>query len=555
MPSDCEIAQSTPMQPITRIAASLGLNDDEIELYGPYKAKVPLSVFSRLSDTPSGKLILVTAMTPTPAGEGKTTTTIGLGQALSKLGKRACVAIREPSLGPCFGIKGGAAGGGRSQVVPMEDINLHFTGDIHAVTAAHNLLAAMLDNHLHFGNALGIDPRAVLWRRVLDMNDRALRNVVLGLGGRINGVPRESGFDITVSSEIMAVLCLAESIVDLKERLSRMVVAFSLDGKPITAGDLKAAGALAVLLREALKPNLVQCIEGTPAFVHGGPFANIAHGCNSVLATKMAMHLADYVVTEAGFGADLGAEKFFNIKCRSAGLSPAMAVVVASVRALKMHGGVPKERLGMPDVAAVELGMPNLLKHCEIVRTFGVPLVVAVNRFPGDTQEELDAVLTHCEKAGVRAAISDVHARGGEGGLALAEAVLDSLKKPARFRLLYDADMHIRSKIGVIASEIYGADRVVYTPEADAQIRRLEALELDRLPICVAKTQYSLSDNAALLGRPSNFVITVRDLKVSAGAGFIVAYTGNVTTMPALPRHPAAEGMDVDADGVVTGLF
>lgn len=555
MLSDCEIAQSAPIQPIARIAASLGLSEEELELYGPYKAKIPLKVFHRFSDTPLGKLILVTAMTPTPAGEGKTTTTIGLGQALSKLGKRACVAIREPSLGPCFGIKGGAAGGGRSQVIPMEDINLHFTGDIHAVTAAHNLLAAMLDNHLHFGNSLDIDPRAIVWHRVLDMNDRALRNIVIGLGGRTNGVPRETGFDITVASEIMAVLCLAESIEDLKARLSRMIVAYTYEGNPVTAGDLKAAGALAVLLKDALKPNLVQTIEGTPAFVHGGPFANIAHGCNSVIATKLGLHLAEYLVTEAGFGADLGAEKFFNIKCRSAGLTPSVAVVVASVRALKMHGGVPKDRLAEPNPAAVERGFPNLLKHCEIVRTFGVPLVVAVNRFPSDSEEELSAVLTLCEESHIPAALSEVHAKGGEGGIALAEMVLEASNKPSRFRFLYDEEMHIRSKIGVIASEIYGADRVVYTPEAEAQIRKLESLGLNRLPICMAKTQYSLSDNPALLGRPENFVITVRDLKVSAGAGFIVAYTGNVTTMPALPRHPAAENMDVDENGVVSGLF
>ena len=555
MPSDCEIAQSAPIQPISCIAASLGLSEEELELYGPYKAKIPLRVFHRLSNTPYGKLILVTAMTPTPAGEGKTTTTIGLGQALSKLGKRACVAIREPSLGPCFGIKGGAAGGGRSQVIPMEDINLHFTGDIHAVTAAHNLLAAMLDNHLHFGNSLDIDPRAIVWHRVLDMNDRALRNIVIGLGGRINGVPRETGFDITVASEIMAVLCLAESIEDLKARLSRMIVAYTYEGNPVTAGDLKAAGALAVLLKDALKPNLVQTIEGTPAFVHGGPFANIAHGCNSVIATKLGLHLAEYLVTEAGFGADLGAEKFFNIKCRSAGLTPSAAVVVASVRALKMHGGVSKDRLAEPDPAAVERGFPNLLKHCEIVRTFGVPLVVAVNRFPSDSEEELSTVLTLCEESRIPAALSEVHAKGGEGGIALAEMVLEASSRPSRFRLLYDEEMHIRSKIGVIASEIYGADRVVYTPEAEAQIRKLESLGLNRLPICMAKTQYSLSDNPALLGRPENFVITVRDLKVSAGAGFIVAYTGNVTTMPALPRHPAAENMDVDENGVVSGLF
>jgi len=555
MLSDCAIAQSTPLQPILRIGASLGLSENDLELYGPYKAKVPLSVLNRFSDTPTGKLILVTAMTPTPAGEGKTTTTIGLGQALSKLGKRACIAIREPSLGPCFGIKGGAAGGGRSQVLPMEDINLHFTGDIHAVTSAHNLLAAMLDNHLHFGNALDIDPRSVVWRRVIDMNDRALRNIVLGLGGRINGVPRESGFDITVSSEIMAVLCLAESIDDLKARLSRMIVAFTHEGSPVTAGDLKAAGALAVLLRDALKPNLVQTIEGTPAFVHGGPFANIAHGCNSVLATKLGLHLAEYLVTEAGFGADLGAEKFFNIKCRSAGLTPSAAVVVASVRALKMHGGVAKEHLSEPNPAAVERGFPNLEKHCEIVKTFGVPFVVALNRFPGDTEEELRVVLSMCEDSRIPAALSNVHAQGGEGGVELAEAVLSAANRQSRFRFLYDADMHIRSKIGVIASEIYGAERVVYTPEAEAQIRKLEALGLNRLPICMAKTQYSLSDNPSLLGRPEDFVITVRDLKVAAGAGFIVAYTGNVTTMPALPRHPAAENMDVDTNGVVSGLF
>ena len=555
MLSDVEIAQNAEPQPITKIAESLGLAEDDLELYGRFKAKVLLSVIDRIKKNPLGKLILVTAMTPTAAGEGKTTTTVGLGDALRRMGKKACIAIREPSLGPCFGIKGGAAGGGHAQVIPMEDINLHFTGDFHAITTAHNLLAAMLDNHLHQGNALGIDPRRIVWKRVLDMNERALRNTVIGLGGKPNGVPRESGFDITAASEIMAALCLSTDLMDLRERLGRIVLGFDFNGKPVTAKDLNAHGAMSAVLKDAIKPNLIQTLEGTPAFVHGGPFGNIAHGCNSIIASKMALHLADYLVTEAGFGSDLGLEKFSDIKCRAGGLAPAAVVVVASIRALKLHGGVPKSELDKPDMLAVERGLSNLVKHCENVRVFGLPFVVSINRFPTDTEEEINYLLLRCDVLDLPAAVSNVWAKGGEGGLALAEMALQATEKPSRFRLLYDTGMHIKSKIGLIASEIYGAAGVVYTEEADRKIRQLEDLGFGELPICMAKTQYSLSDNQGLLGRPHGFQITVRDANVSAGAGFIVVYTGSIMTMPGLPKKPAAEGIDIDRNGKISGLF
>lgn len=555
MLSDVEIAQSITPKPVTEIAKSLGLNEDDLELYGRNKAKITPEAIKRVMKKPLGRLILVTAITPTPAGEGKTTTTVGLGDALHKLGKNICIAIREPSLGPCFGIKGGAAGGGYAQVVPMEDINLHFTGDFHAITTAHNLLSAMLDNHLHQGNILGIDPRTVVWKRVMDMNERALRNIVVGLGGKPNGVPRESGFDITTASEIMATLCLSNDLMDLKERLGRIVVGFTFDGKPVTAHDLNAHGAMTAILKDAIKPNLVQTLEGTPAFVHGGPFGNIAHGCNSIIATKMALHLADYTVTEAGFGSDLGAEKFFNIKCRAGGLVPEVAVVVATVRALKMHGGVPKSELDKPDMLAVERGLGNLVKHCENMRAFGLPFVVSINRFSKDTDEEINYLLLRCDVHGLPAAVSNVWEKGGEGGIELAEMVLQALEKPSHFRMLYDTRMHIKSKIGLIASEIYGAAGVVYTEEADKKIKQLEDLGFGELPICMAKTQYSFSDNPSLLARPHGFQITVKDAKVSAGAGFIVAFTGSIMTMPGLPKKPAAERIDIDENGKISGLF
>ncbi len=555
MLSDVEIAQSVTPKPVTEIAKSLGLAEDDLELYGRNKAKITPEAIKRVMSGPKGRLILVTAITPTPAGEGKTTTTVGLGDSLKKLGKKVCIAIREPSLGPCFGIKGGAAGGGWAQVVPMEEINLHFTGDFHAITTAHNLLSAMLDNHLHQGNDLRIDPRTVVWKRVMDMNERALRNIVLGLGGKPNGVPRESGFDITTASEIMATLCLSNDLMDLKERLGRIVVGFDLDKKPVTAKDLNAHGAMTAVLKEAIKPNLVQTLEGTPAFVHGGPFGNIAHGCNSIIATKMALHLADYTVTEAGFGSDLGAEKFFNIKCRAGGLVPEVAVVVATVRALKLHGGVPKADLDKPDMLAVERGLGNLVKHCENMRAFGLPFVVSINRFSKDTDEEINYLLLRCDVHGLPAAVSNVWEKGGEGGLELAEMVLQALEKPSHFRTLYDSRMHIKSKIGLISSEIYGAAGVVYTEEADRKIKQLEDLGFGDLPICMAKTQYSFSDNPGLLGRPFGFQVTVKDAKVSAGAGFIVAFTGSIMTMPGLPKKPAAERIDVDEHGTISGLF
>ena len=555
VPSDIEIAQSCAMRPITEIAAAAGVDPQYLELYGSCKAKVDPRLL-RESRRGDGKLILVTAINPTPAGEGKTTTTVGLADALRRLGKDALVALREPSLGPVFGVKGGAAGGGYAQVVPMEDINLHFTGDFHAIGAANNLLAAMLDNHIQQGNALGIDVKKITWKRCVDMNDRQLRNIVDGLGGRMQGVPREDGFDITVASEIMAVLCLSSGILDLKERLGRMVVGYTYDGRPVTAHDLKAEGAMAALLKDALKPNLVQTLEGTPAFIHGGPFANIAHGCNSVMATRLAMRLADYAVTEAGFGADLGAEKFLDIKCRLAGLTPSAVVVVATVRALKNHGGVPKAELNAENLEALEKGLPNLLQHVDNIKNvYGLPCVVAVNAFPTDTAAELKLVEERCRELGVNAALSEVWAKGGAGGTALAEEVLRLCEEPNDFRFAYDAEDTIENKIDAIARKIYHADGAVLTPAAKKQLAELEALGFGRLPVCMAKTQYSFSDDPALLGAPRGFTITVRNLKVSAGAGFLVALTGDIMTMPGLPKVPAAEKIDVDEDGKITGLF
>jgi formate--tetrahydrofolate ligase len=555
--TDIEIAREARLAPITAVAAELGLGPDDLEPYGRHKAKVRRPAIERVQDRPDGALILVTAMTPTPAGEGKSTTTVGLGDALRRLGRRAVVCIREPSLGPCFGIKGGAAGGGHAQVVPMEEINLHFTGDLHAVTAAHNLLAAMLDNHVFQGNALGLDARRIVWKRVLDMNDRALRQVVLGLGGPANGVPRESGFEITVASEVMAILCLARDIEDLRSRLGRVIVAERPDGSLVTAGDLKAAGAMTVLLKDALQPNLVQTLEGTPAFVHGGPFANIAHGCNSLTATRLALKLGEVVVTEAGFASDLGAEKFFDIKCRVGGLSPAAAVIVGTVRALKMHGGVPREALDREDVAAVRRGLENLEKHVDNVRQFGVPAVVAVNHFTADGAAEVAAVLEACAAWGVPARLSRVWAEGGAGGLELGQAVLDAVAAggPSKFRPLYPDDLPLREKIETIATRLYGADGVVLAPAAAARLARFEQLGAGSLPVCMAKTQASLSDDPRRLGRPRGFTVSVRDAKLCAGAGFVVAYAGDVMTMPGLPRHPAAEQIDLDADGQVVGLF
>ena len=553
--SDIEIAQSCTMQPITAIAEKAGIDEDYLELYGKYKAKVDYRLL-RESKRSDGKLILVTAINPTPAGEGKTTTTVGLADGLRALGKNAVVALREPSLGPVFGIKGGAAGGGYAQVVPMEDINLHFTGDFHAIGAANNLLAAMLDNHIQQGNALGIDVKKIVWKRCVDMNDRQLRNIVDGLGGRMQGVPREDGFDITVASEIMAVLCLAADIPDLKARLGRMVVAYTYDGKPVTAADLKAHGAMAALLKDALKPNLVQTLEGTPAFIHGGPFANIAHGCNSVMATKMALRLSDYTVTEAGFGADLGAEKFLDIKCRLAGLKPSAVVLVATVRALKNHGGVPKAELNAENLEALEKGLPNLLRHVEnITKVYGLPCVVAINAFPTDTPAELALVEEKCRALGVNVALSEVWAKGGEGGKALASEVLRLCEQPSDFRFAYDVNDSIEKKLHDISVNIYHADGVALTANAKKQLAELEALGFDKLPICMAKTQYSFSDDASLLGAPDGFTITVRNLKVSAGAGFLVALTGDIMTMPGLPKVPSAEKIDVDENGKITGLF
>jgi len=555
--SDIEIAQSVKPKDIREIAAKLGLSDEDIELYGRYKAKVDYNLLKQATGR-KARVILTTAINPTPAGEGKTTTTIGVADALSRLGKKTMVAIREPSLGPVFGVKGGAAGGGYSQVVPMEDINLHFTGDIHAITAANNLLAAMIDNHIYQGNALNIDPRRVVWRRALDMNDRQLRFVVDGLGGKANGMPREDGFDITVASEIMAVFCLAVDIKDLKERLSKIVVAYNRDGAPVTAGDLKAHGAMAALLKDALKPNLVQTLEGTPAFVHGGPFANIAHGCNSVIATKMAMHLADYVVTEAGFGADLGAEKFIDIKCRLAGIKPDAVTIVASIRALKYNGGVPKSDLGKENLQALEKGLPNLLKHVEnITQVFHLPAVVAINKFPRDTEAELELVRNRCKELGVNAVLSEVWAKGGEGGEALAKELLRLIEQNngGKATFAYEVDMPIKDKIRAIAQKIYGARDVIFTEKASKEIGNMEKFGFGKMPVCMAKTQYSLTDDPAKLGRPTDFDITVRDVTVSAGAGFLVAVTGEIMKMPGLPKAPAAEKIDVDENGVISGLF
>ena len=555
MKTDVEIAQEAQMQHIREIAAKLGLTEDDIELYGKYKAKISLDAWNKVKNGPDGKLVLVTAINPTPAGEGKTTTSVGLSDAFHKLGHKVAVALREPSLGPCFGLKGGAAGGGYAQVVPMEDINLHFTGDFHAITTAHNLLAAVIDNHIQQGNALDIDVRRVAWKRVLDLNDRALRNVVIGLGGKAHGVPRETGFDITVASEMMAILCLASDLEDMKKRLGKIVVAYSRDGRAIRAEELNVTGALTLLFKDAIKPNLVQTLEGTPALIHGGPFANIAHGCNSVMATKFALKFADIAITEAGFGADLGAEKFLDIKCRFAGIHPDAVVIVATVRALKMHGGVPKTELGKVDMAALEKGLANLTKHIENVHKFGLPAVVAINAFPTDTKEELDFVEEKCNALGASVALSQVWAKGGEGGVELAEKVLEAMKQPADFHYMYEVEQSIPEKIEAIAKAIYGADGVDFTAPAKKQLAEIEALGLDKMPICMAKTQYSLSDDATKLGRPEGFRITVKELRISAGAGFIVALTGNILTMPGLPKKPAAENMDIDVNGKITGLF
>lgn len=555
MKTDVEIAQEAQMQHIREIAAKLGLTEDDIELYGKYKAKISLDAWNKVKNGPDGKLVLVTAINPTPAGEGKTTTSVGLADAFHKLGHKVAVALREPSLGPCFGLKGGAAGGGYAQVVPMEDINLHFTGDFHAITTAHNLLAAVIDNHIQQGNALDIDVRRVAWKRVLDLNDRALRNVVIGLGGKAHGVPRETGFDITVASEMMAILCLASDLEDMKKRLGEIVVAYSRDGRAIRADELNVTGALTLLFKDAIKPNLVQTLEGTPALIHGGPFANIAHGCNSVMATKFALKFADIAITEAGFGADLGAEKFLDIKCRFAGIHPDAVVIVATVRALKMHGGVPKTELGKVYMAALEKGLANLTKHIENVHKFGLPAVVAINAFPTDTKEELDFVEEKCNALGASVALSQVWAKGGEGGVELAEKVLEAMKQPADFHYMYEVEQSIPEKIEAIAKAIYGADGVDFTAPAKKQLAEIEALGLDKMPICMAKTQYSLSDDATKLGRPEGFRITVKELRISAGAGFIVALTGNILTMPGLPKKPAAENMDIDVNGKITGLF
>ena len=554
--TDIEIAQETIMKPISEIADFAGVDDKYVEPYGKYKAKIDLSLLSDSKEKKDGKLILVTAITPTPAGEGKTTTTIGLADGLKKIGKNVVVALREPSLGPVCGVKGGAAGGGYAQVVPMEDINLHFTGDFHAIGAANNLLAAMLDNHIYQGNSLNIDPRRITWKRCVDMNDRQLRFVTDGLGGRVNGVPREDGYDITVASEIMAIFCLASSIEDLKDRLSKIIVGYTYDEKPVTAGDLKAVGAMTALLKDALKPNLVQTLEGTPAFVHGGPFANIAHGCNSVIATRMAMKMGDYAITEAGFGADLGAEKFLDIKCRYAGLKPSTVVIVATIRALKMHGGVAKSELGSENLQALEKGIPNLLKHVSNIKdVYKLPSVVAVNRFPTDTDKEVELIINKCKELGVNVVLSDVWAKGGEGGIDLAREVVSLCEKDNDFTFSYELEGSIEDKIEDVVKKIYGGDGINITPQAKKQIATLTALGFDKLPICVAKTQYSFSDDMTKLGAPKNFTVTVRNVKVSAGAGFVVVLTGDIMTMPGLPKAPAAEKIDVDSNGKITGLF
>ena len=556
MLSDIEIAQGCQMRPITEVAAAAGLDAEDLELYGRYKAKLSADVWKKTADKPDGKLVLVTAINPTPAGEGKTTTTVGLGEALAKMGKKAMIALREPSLGPVFGIKGGAAGGGYAQVVPMEDINLHFTGDMHAITAANNLLCAMLDNHMQQGNVLGIDPRRIVFTRVMDMNDRALRNITIGLGGKVNGVPREDHFMITVASEVMAILCLAKDLDDLKKRFGDILVAYTFAGKPVYARDLHAEGAMTALMRDAIKPNLVQTLEGTPALMHGGPFANIAHGCNSVQATRLAMKLADIAITEAGFGADLGAEKFMDIKCRKAGISPDCIVLVATVRALKYNGGVPKTELNTPDMGALERGICNLDAHLDNMKKFGVPVVVAINAFPTDTAEEMEFIRKHCAERGVRVALSEVFAKGGEGGEELAREVLTVLDEgKADFHMLYEDELPLEEKIRRIAKEIYGADGVTFAPAAHKELANITDMGYGSLPVCIAKTQYSLSDDASLLGRPSQFVVSVRSARLAAGAGFVVVETGAVMTMPGLPKVPAAEKIDVDNAGTITGLF
>lgn len=556
MKSDIQIAQEATMQPIKEVAASIGITEDDIELYGKYKAKISDELIEQSKNNPDGKLILVTAINPTPAGEGKTTITVGLGQAFGKLGKKAIIALREPSLGPCFGIKGGAAGGGYSQVVPMEDLNLHFTGDFHAITSANNLLAALLDNHIQQGNELGIDPRQIVWKRCLDMNDRVLRNVVVGLGSKMDGMVREDHFVITVASEIMAILCLAVDMNDLKRRLGRIIVAYTFDGKPVTADDLQATGSMAALLKDALKPNLIQTLEHTPAFVHGGPFANIAHGCNSVRATCTALKLADYVITEAGFGADLGAEKFFDIKCRKAGLKPDAVVLVATIRALKYNGGVPKDELSAPNLEALKKGIVNLEKHIENLQKFGVPVVVTLNSFITDTEEETAFIEKFCKDRDCEFALAEVWEKGGEGGVALANKVLETLEtKKSSFKPLYEDDLSLKEKIEKVAKEIYGADGVTYSPAAERELKRITDLGMDKFPVCMAKTQYSLSDDAKKLGRPTGFKINVREVYVSAGAGFVVAINGAIMTMPGLPKKPAAYQIDVNDDGVITGLF
>ena len=556
MKSDIQIAQEATMQPIKEVAASIGITEDDIELYGKYKAKISDELIEQSKNNPDGKLILVTAINPTPAGEGKTTITVGLGQAFGKLGKKAIIALREPSLGPCFGIKGGAAGGGYSQVVPMEDLNLHFTGDFHAITSANNLLAALLDNHIQQGNELGIDPRQIVWKRCLDMNDRVLRNVVVGLGSKMDGMVREDHFVITVASEIMAILCLAVDMNDLKRRLGRIIVAYTFDGKPVTADDLQATGSMAALLKDALKPNLIQTLEHTPAFVHGGPFANIAHGCNSVRATCPALKLADYVITEDGFGADLGAEKFFDIKCRKAGLKPDAVVLVATIRALKYNGGVPKDELSAPNLEALKKGIVNLEKHIENLQKFGVPVVVTLNSFITDTEEEAAFIEKFCKDRDCEFALAEVWEKGGEGGVALANKVLETLEtKKSSFKPLYEDDLSLKEKIEKVAKEIYGADGVTYAPAAERELKRITDLGMDKFPVCMAKTQYSLSDDAKKLGRPTGFKINVREVYVSAGAGFVVAINGAIMTMPGLPKKPAAYQIDVNDDGVITGLF
>ena len=556
MKTDIQIAQEATMLPIKDVAASIGIKEDDLELYGKYKAKISDELINRTKKNPNGKLILVTAINPTPAGEGKTTTSVGLGEAFGRMGKKALIALREPSLGPCFGIKGGAAGGGYAQVVPMEDMNLHFTGDFHAITSANNLLAALLDNHIQQGNELGIDPRQIVWKRCMDMNDRVLRNIVVGLGSKMDGMVREDHFVITVASEIMAILCLADDMADLKKRLGRIIVAYTFDGKPVTADDLQATGSMAALLKDALKPNLIQTLEHTPAIVHGGPFANIAHGCNSVRATKTALKLADYVITEAGFGADLGAEKFFDIKCRMAGLKPDAVVLVATIRALKYNGGVPKDELSAENLDALKAGIVNLEKHIENLHKFGVPVVVTLNSFVTDTKAETDFVEQFCKERGCEFALSEVWEKGGEGGIDLANKVLDTIEhKESNFKVLYDDSLSLKEKIETVAKEIYGADGVTYSPAAERELKRITDLGMGDFPVCMAKTQYSLSDDAKKLGRPSGFKINVREVYASAGAGFVVAVNGSIMTMPGLSKKPAAYGIDVDDNGVITGLF